>query len=99
MDKQLSVGLKNENVRPTTAMVIAVGSFAIWSAGQVRKIYLQGDARRAAACTFYQLMPDDTDGLALAELENICRIVPDQSPDFLKQRQASLRNAVKHSAE
>jgi len=91
---------ENEIARPTPAVVIAVGRFAAQSARQVQNIYLRGDARRAAASAFYQLMPDDSNGFALAELVDQPEIESESSAagDYLQQRQASLHSAIQNGS-
>jgi hypothetical protein len=84
--------------RPYPAIVIAIGSSARRVARQVERIYLRGDARRAAAVAFYQLMQDETDGLALQDLANTedAGTEPEPISNFLEERQAALRTAVEH---
>lgn len=98
MNNNFAALSETEIVRPTPAVVIAVGRFAAQAACQAQRIYLRGDARRAAASAFYQLQPDEMTGLTLVEMADEVSAEPQPaSGSFLEQRQAALRGAIEHA--
>ena len=87
---------ENEIARPIPAVVIAVGAFAAQAASQAQRIYQRGDARRAAASTFFQLLLGETGDLMLTEIGE-SKESASASGSYLEQRQAALCAAVEHA--
>lgn len=86
--------------RPTPAMIIAVGDWAIQTARQVRHIYLRGDERRAAAARFFQLLPTDSRLPLLSPLDDTCEeSEPKPAVSDLEARRTAMQNSLAFAAD
>ncbi len=87
-------------VQPTPAIVLSVGPFAAQAARQVRRIYLRGDTRRAAASAFYEFQSDDEVRLKLVDLDGPTNgeLQPEDRP-YLERRRAALQSGIQHGQD